>query len=181
MKLLIAGLPGAGKTTFGEFLSCLKGFKHIDLDKEGPHNYPIEGDVVCTWGFIPDNVTHTRLLDDLSFAGYKFIWFDDGGLSSYKKYIAREGNTYNKNWLYFRQIFKIEKYKYHSAAADYLKAMNNSYKKLKTKLANAEQAYRRDIRELIYRPESFKSFIIRGRTTTEDQLEKALWAGTIKH
>lgn len=111
MKLLIAGLPGTGKTTFGNYLRDVEGFTHVDMETEGPKHFPPLSDVVCTFGFIPDDIIALRFLDDLKFAGYSFIWLEGSEKHSYKRYIKREGNNYFKNYLYFRQVFKIREHK----------------------------------------------------------------------
>jgi adenylate kinase family enzyme len=66
MRLLITGIPGTGKTRFGQYLVSARGFIHRDLEDThefakfvaSPKNYlrqlAAQGQRrVITWGFVP--------------------------------------------------------------------------------------------------------------------------------
>lgn len=92
--IFIAGIPGSGKTCFGDWLRDTKGYVHIDMEafsdpalhqtwntclvtKEfkpfmeeiSKHQKP----VVLTWGFPP---THLSIICKLQTLGVRSIWFD---------------------------------------------------------------------------------------------------------
>lgn len=85
--LIIAGIPGTGKTTFGNFLET-KGYLHLDMeeghrtskildDPEGfiKTNLPSDKNAVLTWGFSPDQET-IDLVNQLRDFGFRVFWFD---------------------------------------------------------------------------------------------------------
>jgi len=83
-KLLLCGMPGAGKTTTGLGLEKL-GWTHFDCEKPG-NNWsqnpetalPDSKNVVLSWGFLPHQEPTVSMLLEL---GYVAVWF--GGRREY--------------------------------------------------------------------------------------------------
>jgi len=86
--ILIAGIPGTGKTTFGNFLEKNYGYVHVDMEEN--HNtsemlndtdvfikkyFSGNKNVVVTWGFSPDQET-IDIVNKLRTFGFKIFWFD---------------------------------------------------------------------------------------------------------
>jgi len=97
---LISGIPGTGKTCFGDWLANQHGFVHIDLEASGlgADVWSMEPavfidraragrpDLVVTWGFrpLPQDLARVR---DLHAAGLTAWWFDgdrDAAFESFK-------------------------------------------------------------------------------------------------
>jgi hypothetical protein len=97
-RILITGVPGACKTTTGEFLALNRCFFHVDveappqprgekliqlLDELGQHHR----NIVVTWGFVPrahdNDIAHIRAL------GYRLYWFDGDREASKRLYLKR--------------------------------------------------------------------------------------------
>ena len=112
MRLLICGVPGSGKTTFGDWLRDHHGYKHYDFESK-IENITTNPDTVVTWGFVPDDIESQKIILLLIKMGFKPIWFSDKPffhIFSYSRYIKRnkQHRPYVANWLYFRQINKID-------------------------------------------------------------------------
>jgi len=86
---LIAGIPGTGKTTFGEALAKEFGFAHYDLEEPkivnrcatDPARFIDEimqdgSNVVVTWGFVPDHAYSVQTVLQFRQSGFKMVWFD---------------------------------------------------------------------------------------------------------
>lgn len=92
MKLLVTGIPGAGKTTIGDYLEKEKGFTHLDYEKPGFRKTAvqaaaIQGSVVISWGFMPG--TDDDEVQSLRNAGFKLVWFDGNRESARREFIRR--------------------------------------------------------------------------------------------
>ena len=87
--LLITGIPGTGKTTYGGNFAKEFGFPHHDLEDNqtlNPFNanpaqfigelLDQKKNVALTWGFGPDCERSVFLVQQLRDAGFKWIWFD---------------------------------------------------------------------------------------------------------
>lgn len=102
MKLLITGIPGTGKTSFGNFLQSEKGYEHFDMEsvlkKHGKEGSSVINEFinnkgekkVITWGFIPK--TDDQLVRNLQSSGYRMIWFDGDRESARREFLNR-GDT----------------------------------------------------------------------------------------
>jgi hypothetical protein len=100
MKLLISGVPGAGKTCIGDFLKNEHGFMHIDLEKdvrllnlvhstdEFIKTLPASN-VVMTWGFMPKDDNSIIAVLALKASGFKIVWFDGNREASRREFIRR--------------------------------------------------------------------------------------------
>jgi len=85
---LITGIPGTGKTSYGEILAREFGFAHYDLeDPQTLNRFRTIGQlvsellspnksVVVTWGFNPEDPPSLELLRQLRHVGFKLIWLD---------------------------------------------------------------------------------------------------------
>lgn len=88
--ILLTGIPGAGKTTVGDYLAEHRGFEHLDFEtatlsrflRFGERGFRTQiaavkqtrRDAIVTWGFVPDAqlgvVTLMRSL------GFEWVWLD---------------------------------------------------------------------------------------------------------
>jgi shikimate kinase len=88
---LITGVPGTGKTSYGNTFAEGFGFLHFDLEDEQMQTLnrfnadPVgfignllkeKRSVVVTWGFGPHSERSISLVQQLRSAGFKLIWFD---------------------------------------------------------------------------------------------------------
>lgn len=97
MKILITGIPGMGKTTFGDYLRDIHGFVHINFEDgvsldnfaQNPDlfltKYANNKNVVITWGFVPDDM-QTQMVKFIDSNGFKLIWFDGDRASAFREY-----------------------------------------------------------------------------------------------
>src|SRR5882762_2856488 len=86
---LITGIPGTGKTTFGDTGAKDFGFHHHNLEDiatltrwaANPTEF-VQGIVrqkrnsVVTWDFVPDHVPSVQSVLDFKKSGFKLVWFD---------------------------------------------------------------------------------------------------------
>lgn len=85
---LITGIPGTGKTCYGNEFASRFGFVHYDLENQQTLSrfatsaqlisemLSLNKSVVVTWGFNPEDRPSVELLGQLRNAGFKWIWFD---------------------------------------------------------------------------------------------------------
>lgn len=85
---LITGIPGTGKTWYGDKFATDFGFVHYDLENQQALNrlttfaqfiselLSLKKSVVITWGFNPEDPLSLELIRQLRNAGLKLIWFD---------------------------------------------------------------------------------------------------------
>lgn len=110
IKLLITGIPGSGKTSFGDYLKYDHNFFHVDVEKRDPIE-PMLGDYVITWGFVPDSFGSIALINSLKEEGFKHIWFDGNRKASKRNYLRRtrkKNRPINESLsLWNRQLNKI--------------------------------------------------------------------------
>jgi adenylate kinase family enzyme len=98
---LIAGIPGTGKTCYGDRFAEEYGFVHHDLEEERTLNrfardpQPFIADIlalnkntVVTWGFVPDHM-QTSLVLQFREAGFKLIWFDGNRPAALREFRKR--------------------------------------------------------------------------------------------
>ncbi len=124
-RLLIAGIPGTGKTNIGNYLAAKHDFIHIDM--ESGNNIPaiikdptvfIENlvdkkkDIVVTWGFVPCE-EQIGIVKQFKNKFFKLVWFDGNRAAAKREYIKREekgGVEYltNATSLYDLQISRID-------------------------------------------------------------------------
>ena len=100
-KLLIAGIPGMGKTRIGNHLQEKHNFVHIDMEINNNieaiiqnceifiNNLSAEKDVVLTWGFIPNN-QQIEIVNNLVSRNFKPIWFDGNREAARREFIRRD-------------------------------------------------------------------------------------------
>jgi len=114
---LITGIPGTGKTWYGDKFASEFGFVHYDLEVQqalghfssNPAHF-IAGavgqkrNVVITWGFLPDQ-TQTALVLQIRNAGFKLIWFDGNRPAALREFIKRESVP---EVCFYLQMYRIE-------------------------------------------------------------------------
>jgi hypothetical protein len=115
--ILITGIPGTGKSTYGEEFSKLFGFIHFDLENRetlgqllsDPDKF-IEGvvgqrgNIVVTWGFLP-NDEQIGIVKQFKDRGFKLVWFDGNRPAALRAFIKRR--TVPEE-LFYLQMFRIE-------------------------------------------------------------------------
>jgi hypothetical protein len=116
--LLITGIPGTGKTTYGDKFAEEFGFLHCDL--EDPQSFSRffpnppqfiddllneKRNVVVTWGFGPDHEPSVSRVLQLRSAGFKWIWFDGNRPAALREFQKRA--TVPELDLYV-QMYRIE-------------------------------------------------------------------------
>lgn len=121
MLILIAGIPGTGKTTIGNYLEKHYGYHHLDVEdfiRNFSHlpDFPLRGDFVGTWGFMP-NETQFVVIDYLRKNGYVLFWFDGDRKIAFNHFIERE----RKN---NREIIAIEEFNRQIARIDEANVIN---------------------------------------------------------
>lgn len=112
-RVFIAGLPGTGKTTFGDWLQEKKGYFHLDMESRlrniqplysqwkkaaeggGFEHFALEMNalgekVVMTWGFPPHAI---GLAEGIRNLGVSCWWFDAPRGLARKNWLAREGHS----------------------------------------------------------------------------------------
>jgi len=117
VRLLITGIPGAGKTQFGEYLASVHGFVHRDLEDttefadfvDNPLTYLLklsaEGQrSVITWGFVPV-FRQIALVRCIGKHGFGIVWFD-GDRAAALLAFQRRGTTPEVN--FYLQMYRIE-------------------------------------------------------------------------
>jgi adenylate kinase family enzyme len=119
--LLITGIPGTGKTTYGNEFAKEFGFLHFDLEDQQILNRFVanpaqfigkllngEKGVVLTWGFGPDDEPSVSLVQQLKNAGFKWIWFDGNRPAALREFQRR---ATVQEIAFYIQMFRIEKSK----------------------------------------------------------------------
>jgi len=99
--LFIAGIPGTGKTTIGDFLAEKYKYIHINMEKDHRASKIMENydkfitdffsgtsNIVITWGFSPDQET-TDIINQLRKYGFGIFWFDGNHISARKATMNR--------------------------------------------------------------------------------------------
>ena len=107
MRLLICGVPGSGKTTFGNWLRDNHGYTHYDLERELYLGITQEPNAVVTWGYAPDCIESKKVVLKFIKAGYLPVWFGGDWEHSYNRYAKRTGTSFIDGYRYFTQIKKI--------------------------------------------------------------------------
>src|ERR1700730_16146871 len=98
---LITGIPGTGKTWYGDKFATEFGFAHHDLEEQqtlnrfagNPQQFiadilALNKNTVVTWGFLPDQIQTTLVLQ-FSEAGFKLIWFDGNRPAALREFRKR--------------------------------------------------------------------------------------------
>src|SRR6266567_4994235 len=115
---LIAGIPGTGKTTFGDKLATDFGFIHYDLEDMATlglwDKNPTEfvqmisrqkKNAVVTWGFVPDDERSLLSVLDFRSNGFKLVWFDGDRPAAFRRFLDR-GDV--PEICLYAQMYKIE-------------------------------------------------------------------------
>lgn len=100
--ILIAGIPGVGKTAMGDFLES-RHYLHIDMEKYHRTRrvlddteafilryFPKDRNIVLTWGFSPDEKT-IKVINRLHDYGFRIYWFEGNSRSARKAAMKRKG------------------------------------------------------------------------------------------
>jgi hypothetical protein len=110
-RLLLAGIPAAGKSYFSRWLADKQGYIHVDVDSPGSDSRvqcvlhrlnacisaittqeaqaklsALPQKVVLDWGFSPENIASVRRLKD---AGVRLFWFDGDRAKARTEFIRR--------------------------------------------------------------------------------------------
>src|SRR5579862_5963111 len=117
--LLITGIPGTGKTTYGEEFAKEFDFLHCDLeDQQSLNNFAVNPtefirdllsenkNVVVTWGFGPDDEPSISLVQQLRMVGFEWIWFDGNRPAALREFQKR-GTV--EEIAFYVQMYRIEK------------------------------------------------------------------------
>ncbi len=108
IKLLISGVPGAGKTTVATHLAQRTDGHHTDLESSRRRRRPLlagRSAQIISWGFGPH--TDLAVVADLRADGYQLIWLDGDRAASYRAYMAREHGDEDAEYLYYSQMQMI--------------------------------------------------------------------------
>lgn len=126
--LLITGIPGTGKTTYGDKFASQFGFLHYDLENQQTLNRlnadPTQfipdivsqnrGSVV-TWGFVPDDPASVSLVLQFRKAGFKLVWFDgnrEAALRAFQERVksksSSEAEFYLRMHEFYLQMYRVE-------------------------------------------------------------------------
>ncbi len=118
--ILITGIPGTGKTTYGSEFASQHGFVHYDLEVEETLNQLLsdpgrfidgmlqgEKNVVATWGFLP-NEQQVEAVRQFQAKGFELIWFDGNRRAALREFIRR-GDV--PETLFHIQMYRIEESK----------------------------------------------------------------------
>lgn len=97
MHLLIAGIPGTGKSTFARWLVAKHGYSRCPSGEEPGHAFFEEIDaartasekVVIDWGFPTGMLDQVRLLIE---SGFEHWWFDGARDAALETFLARTGH-----------------------------------------------------------------------------------------
>lgn len=101
--LFIAGIPGTGKTTIGNYLRDVHGFYHLDMENAPQILRSFLNDdyefldeillknkkVVITWGFLPDHLNILSIVEKIVDRNTKYTWFDGDRESAKKNFLKR--------------------------------------------------------------------------------------------
>ena len=118
--LLMTGIPGTGKTSYGNAFAQEFGFVHVDLETTAalselaadPSGF-IEGliasdrQTVVTWGFLP-NEAQTAIVNLFRAKGFQLIWLDGNRGAALRAFQHR--NTVPEE-LFYLQMYRIEQSK----------------------------------------------------------------------
>jgi len=118
--ILITGIPGTGKTTYGRAFASQYGFAHYDLEVEETLNQLLsdpgrfidamlqgEKNVVATWGFLP-NEQQVGAVKQFQVKGFELVWFDGNRPAALREFIRR-GDV--PEILFYVQMYRIEESK----------------------------------------------------------------------
>ena len=100
--LLVTGIPGTGKTCYGEKFAEEFGFLHYDLEEPqtfsrfaaNPMQFIANAlsqhkNIVVTWGFVPDNQPSVAAVLQFRNSGFKLIWFDGNRQAALEQFQKR--------------------------------------------------------------------------------------------
>ncbi len=124
---LITGIPGSGKTTYGNEFARMFGFAHYDLENQQTLNRlaanPMQfidnnaqsgGKAVVTWGFLPDQ-SQISIVEQFKSSGFKLIWLDGNRQAALDRFDARaktksssKAEYYRRMHEFYLQMYRIE-------------------------------------------------------------------------
>jgi len=115
---LLTGIPGTGKTTYGDDLAKLFGFAHYDIEDPATGERLISDstsfiqellrhgkDTVVTWGFNPVHQPSVSAVLQLKNSGFKLIWFDGNRPAALRAFIKRATVP---EVCFYLQMYRIE-------------------------------------------------------------------------
>jgi hypothetical protein len=99
---LVTGVPGTGKTTFGNVLAREFGFQHFDfedpatanrcvqdLDRFVDESLGLNHGIVVTWGFVPNHEYSVSIVRQLRAREFKLVWFDGNRQAALREFQKR--------------------------------------------------------------------------------------------
>lgn len=117
-RLLLAGVPGTGKTTVACYLASKYGYVHVDMEERGfEARYRLSQDparflaglpagrVIVSWGFGP--FSDLRSIRHLTGAGCVMVWLDGDRVAAFREFMRREGNNPVSEYNYYGQMQMI--------------------------------------------------------------------------
>ena len=116
--LLITGIPGTGKTWYGDKFASEFGFVHYDIEKQqtlhrlaaDPTQFIADivnqnRDTVVTWGFAPDDPASVSVALQFKIASFKLIWFDGNRPAALREFQKRATVP---EIAFYTQMYRIE-------------------------------------------------------------------------
>ena len=116
--IILAGIPGTGKTTTGEYMSKHFGFSHYNFENETTFKLYAENKqkfisharrqsgVIITWGFVPTK--HIRNILSIQNRGFSLVWFDGDRAAAFREFTKRGTAT---DEMFYHQMIRIIKRK----------------------------------------------------------------------
>ena len=123
--LLITGIPGTGKTSYGDRFASEFGFVHRDIEDPATaqelctnpnfiEDLTVQNTIV-TWGFDPQDAVSLNFIRQFRQAGFKLIWFDGNREAALREFEARaksESSSMAEYYLrmheFYQQLYRIE-------------------------------------------------------------------------
>ncbi len=115
--ILITGIPGTGKTFYGESFAQQFGFTHYNLEEASTRSSFLSNppefmeeilrkgeDAVVTWGFGP-NKLEIGLVGQFKAKGFMLVWFDGSRPAALREFIKR-GTVPEE--CFYAQMWRIE-------------------------------------------------------------------------
>lgn len=115
---LITGIPGTGKTCYGDKFASQFGFAHYDLEESETLNrcapnpdqfidelLKTERSIVVTWGFVPNHQYSVSTVCKFRERGFELMWLDSNRPAALREFQKR-GTVPEE--LFYLQMYRIE-------------------------------------------------------------------------